>query len=204
MNYFLRDINVIYPLSEYIEFPELSDYLTPEFITMLSNSGFYDESKIINKILRKYQYNEIGTSDISQFFDYMNELIEENYSEYIMNLITIAETYSIQNVDTRDEEYKHVVTKNGETLVINQDTPSNKLNIENIKAGQSASNVDFTTERDIEYTNTTHIEATSALNTTQSNIKSQLEINMLVQNALNKFVNNLYPAFAIIGNEYYE
>lgn len=203
MNYYLKDVNVLYPLSEYLHFPDMEDYLTPEYIDMISESGYYDESKIVNRILRKYQYNEIGTSDISQFYDYMNQLIEENYSEYLMNLVTISETYSIQNVDTRHEVFSHVIDVEGNNLVISNDTPSNKLNIDNIKAGTSASNVEYTTNKDIEYTDTKDINSTSALNTTQANVKAQLEVNMLVQNALNKFVYNLLPAFSLIGNEYY-
>ena len=203
MNYFLKDINEIYPLSDYIEFPLMTDYLTSDYITMITDSGFYNESKIVSKILRKYQYNEIGTSDISQFFDYLNELIEENYSEYLMNLVAISETYSIQNMDTRDETFTHTITSGSNNLVITNDTPSNKLNIDNIKAGTSASNVEYTTAKDTEYTDTRNIESTSALNTTQSNIKAQIEVNELVQKALNKFIDNLAPAFSIVCEEYY-
>lgn len=203
MNYFLKDINVIYPLSDYIHFPDMEEYLTEDYIEMISESGFYDESKIVNKIYRKYQYNEIGTSDISQFYDYLNQLIEENYSEYLMNLVTISETYSVQNVDTRNEVFTHVVDTEGTTLIINNDTPSNKLNIENIKAGTSASNVEYTKNTDVGYTDTRDIHSTSALNTTQSNVKSQIEVNMLVQNALNKFIDSLLPAFSITMSSYY-
>ena len=203
MNYFLKDINLIYPLDDYIEYPDISDYLTEEYATMLTESGFYDESKINSRILRKYQYNEIGTSDISQFYDYINQLIEENFIEYLMNLVTISETYSIQNMDTRDETFTHTITSGSNNLVISNDTPSNKLNIDNIKAGTSASNVEYTTTKDTEYTDTKNIESTSALNTTQSNIKAQLEVNELVQKALNKFIDSLLPAFSIVGSEYY-
>lgn len=203
MNYYLKDINLIYPVSDYIVFPDIEDYLTTEYKTMLTDSGFYDEAKIKQRILRKYQYNEIGTSDISQFYDYINQLIEENYSEYLMNLVTISETYSIQNMDTRNETFTHTITSGSNNLVINNDTPSNKLNIENIKAGTSASNVEYTTTKDTEYTDTRDIESTSALNTTQSNIKAQLEVNELVQKALNKFIDNLQPAFSIVMSEYY-
>lgn len=203
MNYFLKDIVVIYPLADYIHFPDMEDYLTDDYIEMISDSGFYDESKIINKIYKKYQYNEIGTSDISQFYDYLNQLIEENYSEYLMNLVTISETYSVQNVDSRSEVLSHVVDTEGTTLIINNDTPSNRLNIDNIKAGTSASNVEYTKSTDVGYTDTRTTESTSALNTTQSNVKAQIEINMLVQNALNKFIDSLLPAFSIIMNSYY-
>lgn len=203
MNYYLKDINLIYPLNDYIVYPELSDYLTDEYATMLSESGFYNTSKINAKILRKYQYNEIGTSDISQFYDYINQLIEENFSEYVMNLVTISETYSIQNMDTRNETFTHTITSGSNNLVINNDTPSNKLNIENIKAGTSASNVEYTTTKDTEYTDTRDIESTSALNTTQSNVKAQIEVNEMVQKALNKFIDSLLPAFSIVSEEYY-
>ena len=203
MNYYLKDINEIYPLADYIEFPEWGAYLTTDFQIILLDSGFYNESDIINRIYRKYKYNEIGTSDVSQFFDYLNQLIEENYSEYLMTLVTISEPYSIQNMDTRNETFTHTITSGSNNLVINNDTPSNKLNIENIKAGTSASNVEYTTTKDTEYTDTRDIESTSALNTTQSNVKAQLEVNDLVQKALNKFVDSLAPAFSIVEEEYY-
>lgn len=203
-NYFFKDIIELYPLSEYIEFPEKSDYLTADFIEQLDNSGFYNENKIIKRIERKYKNTEIGTDTIEDFFDYLNLLIEENFSEYLMNLITISETYSIQNIDTKDISFSHKVDKSGTNLYINNDTPSNRLNIENIKSGESASNVSYTTENDVEYTDTSHQESTSALNTTQSNVEYQLKVNKLVQDALNKFVNSLSPAFSIVLRSYYE
>ena len=204
MNYFLKDVIEIYPLKDYVEFPEMSDYLTAEFITQLEKTNFYNEDKILKRIERKYQYNEIGTSDVSQFYDYLNQLIEENFSKYLMDLITISETYSIQNLDTQDLEVTHTVLSEGENLIISNDTPSNKLNIANIKAGESASNVQYTTDRGNEYKDITHRESTSALNTTQSNIENQLKINKQVQDALNSFVDSLKPAFSIVMEEYYE
>ena len=203
MNYYLKDIIEIYPLADYIEFPELTDYLTEGFAEILEENSFYNETKIINRIERKYKYNEIGTSDVSQFYDYINQLIEENFSEYLMTLVAISDTYSVQNIDTRDETFTHTITSGSNNLVITNDTPSNKLNIDNIKAGTSASNVEYTTSKDTEYTDTKNIESTSALNTTQFNVKSQLEVNDLVQKALNKFVDSLAPAFSIVEEEYY-
>ena len=204
MNYFLKDVIEIYPLKNYVEFPELSDYLTAEFITQLGKTNFYNEDKILKRIERKYQYNEIGTSDVSQFYDYLNQLIEENFSKYLMDLITISETYSIQNIDTQDLEVTHTVISEGENLIISNDTPSNKLNIANIKAGESASNVQYTTDKGHEYKDVTHRTSTSALNTNQSNIENQLKINKQVQDALNSFVDSLKPAFSIVMEEYYE
>lgn len=203
MNYFLKDIIKIYPLEEYVEFPEISDFLTPERIDVLEDSGFYSESKILDKIKKKYQYNEIATSDVSQFYDMLNELIEENFSEYLMNLITIADDYSIQNVDTRNITFTHVNDTESENLSIINDTPSNKLNIDNIKAGTSASGVEYNTNMGGNYTDTTEQSSTSALNTTQSNIEAQLKVNEKVQKALNKFINSLSLAFSIVENEYY-
>ena len=203
MNYFLKDVIEIYPLADYVEFPELSDFLTTERITVLENSGFYSESKILARIERKYKYNEIGTTDVSQFYDMLNQLIEENFSEYLMNLITIADDYSIQNVDTRNITFTHVNDTESKNLSIVNDTPSNKLNIENIKAGTSASGIEYNTNMGGNYTDTTDQSSTSALNTTQSNIEAQLKVNEKVQKALNKFVDNLSFAFSIVENEYY-
>ena len=203
-NYFLKDIIKTYPLKDNIEFPELSLYLTLDRITVLENSGFYDEDNILAKIERKYEYNEIGTTDISQFFSMINQLIEENFSEYLMNLITIADDYSIQNVDTRNITFTHVNDTKSENLSIVSETPGNRLNIENIKAGTSADGVEYNTNMGGDYTDTTEQSSTSALNTTQSNIKAQIEINNLVQKALNNFVDSLCPAFSMVMNDYYE
>jgi len=203
-NLFLKDIDEYDSLSNNIIYPEMSDYLTAEQIEKLETSGFYDETKITNRILRKYNYNCIATKTIIQFYDLLNELIEENFSEYLMTLVTISDDYSIQNIDTRDETHSHVVDSENQNLVIDNNTPSNQLNIANIKAGTSASNVTYTTDKSEEYTDTIHIESTSALNTTQSNIEAQIKVNKLVQQALNKFVNSLSGAFSPIISEYYE
>ena len=203
MKNFLKDINKEYPLASNIIFPTLTDYLTPGYIDILRSNSFYNEDKIIKKILRKYQYNEIGTSTVEQFYDYLNELIDENFSEYLMNLVTISDTYSIQNMDIRNEEFTHNIIGESNNLIISNDTPGNKLNIENIKAGTSASNVEYTTSKDTEYKDVKHIESTSALNTTQSNVKAQIEVNDLVQKALNKFIDSLAPAFSIVEYEYH-
>ena len=204
MKRFLKDINEKYPLAQYIKFPVLTDYLTQGYINILKTNSFYNEDKIKFKILRKYGYNEIGTSSVEQFYDYLNQLIDENFSEYLMNLITICDTYSIQNLDTRDEVFTHTVINEGNELIVTNDTPGNKLNIENIKAGTSATNVEYSTDKEVEYKDVRNIESTSALNTTQSNIKAQVEVNDLVQKALNKFIENLSPAFSIVEGEYYE
>ena len=49
MNYFLKDVIEIYPLKNYVEFPEMSDYLTAEFITQLEKTNFYNEDKILRE-----------------------------------------------------------------------------------------------------------------------------------------------------------
>lgn len=203
MNYFLKDVIAIYPLETYVEFPAMSDYITPGNIEKITESGFYDESKILNRIKRKYKYSEIGTSDVSQFYDYLNQLIEENYMQYLMNLVTISEDYSIQNVDTLDLTFTHEPLVESRDLIINNDTPSNKLNIDNIKAGTSASTVTYNTTSSEKYEDTTHRSSTSALNTTQSNVEAQLKVNDMVQKALNDFVDKLGEAFSYIQNEYY-
>lgn len=204
MNYYLKDIISLYPLKDYVVFPELSDYLVPSFVDLLQTGGLYNEDKIIKRIERKYQYNEIATSDISQFYDLLNQIIEENFSSYLMNLVSISEEYSVQNIDTKDLTFSHTVDGESKNLTILNDTPSNKLNIENIKAGTSASNVEYVTNSSEEYTDITHQESTSALNTTQSNVESQIKLNKLVQNALNEFVDSLKGAFSIVMSEYYE
>lgn len=203
MSYFLKDIIAIYPLNTYLIFPDLSKYLLPDRIVTLSSSGFYNKEEIIAKIERKYKYNEIATSDVSQFYDMINQLIDENMSEYLMNLYTISESYSVQNIDTEDISVSHIVETDGTTLSIVNSTPGNKLNINNIKAGTSASNVQYDVDKGSNYTDTTHREETSPLNTTQSNVKAQIEINLQVQSALNKFIDNLATAFSIVQEEYY-
>ena len=203
MSYFLKDIIAIYPLEDYLEFPLFSKYLISAWVTKLENSNLFVKDDVIAKIKRKYQYNQIGTSDVSQFYDLINELIEENIYEYWMNLIAISEVYSIQNIDTQDQEVIHTVDSTATTLDITNDTPSNKLNIANIKAGTSASNVTYNEDKGSNYTDTTHREATSPLNTNQSNVEIQLKLNGDVQQALNKFINSLATAFSIVCEEYY-
>lgn len=202
--YFFRDVIDKYPLSTYITFPDKTLYLTDENLTKLTESGFYDESEILDRIENCYYDSQIATRTIEQFYRLLNSLIERNWYKYLMNLVTISETYSIQNVDTRDITITHTPITDSESLLINNNTPGNKLNITNIKAGESASNVSYSKDTGASYEDVTHQEATSALNTTQSNIEAQLNINLLVQEALNSFIDELGEAFAICIEDYYE
>lgn len=202
--WFLRDVVRIFPLAIYVHFPDKEDYLTEDFITLLTTGGFYDETKILNRLERKYYNYQIGTRSVEDFYNVLNTLIEENYSKYLMDLVTISETYSIQNVDTRDSSTYHYVDSEGENTLIQNNTPGNKLNIANIKAGESASSVAYSTDKGTEYHDTFHQESTSALNTTQSNVEEQLKINRLVQDSLNEFLENLGEAFSIVIEDYYE
>lgn len=202
--YFFRDVIETFPLSSYVVFPDKTLYLTTDFLTMLNESGFYDETAILNRIQNRYYDNQIATRTVDQFYRLLNTLIERNWSKYLMNLVTISETYSIQNMDTRDITITHTPITDSESLVIQNNTPGNKLNIANIKAGESASNVAYSKDTGASYEDVTHQEATSALNTTQSNIEAQLAINTLVQEALNSFVDELGEAFAICIEDYCE
>lgn len=202
--YFFRDVIELYPLSSYVTFPDKEDYLTSDFLDKLTESGFYNETKILNRIENHYYDYQIATRTVEQFYRLLNELIERNFSKYLMDLITISDTYSIQNMDTRDITYTHTPITDSESLLINNNTPGNKLNIANIKAGESASSVAYSKDTGSSYEDTTHQEATSALNTTQSNIEAQLNINRLVQESLNEFIDNLGEAFSICIEDYYD
>ena len=201
--YFFRDVIEVFPLADYVTFPEASDYLTPGFLDKLEESGFYDETKILNRIQNTYYNYQIATRTPEDFYRLLNVLIERNYSKYLMDLVTISDTYSIQNMDTRDITVTHTPLTDSESLVIQNNTPGNKLNISNIKAGESASNVAYSKDTGSSYTDETHQEATSALNTTQSNIEAQLNVNRLVQDSLNEFIDNLGEAFSICIEDYY-
>ena len=201
--YFFRDIIELYPLADHVVFPDKTLYLTTEFLQMLTDSGFYNESKILERIQNYYYDNQIATRTVEQFYRLLNTLIERNWSKYLMNLVTISETYSVQNMDTRDITITHTPITDSESLLINNNTPGSKLNITNIKAGESASSVAYSKDTGASYEDVTHQEATSALNTTQSNIEAQLNVNLLVQEALNSFVDELGEAFAICIEDYY-
>lgn len=164
----------------------------------------FNWSKIVKQFIRKYQYNNIATTTVEQFFDYINQVKDENIFEYLQNLVLFASDYEIQNTDFANQESWNKVDDEGQLLSIDNNTPGNRLNIDNIIAGTSASNVSVDKDKPVEQHNFLNSERTSGLNTTQKNLDSQMDTNEKLKNALNKFLESFRECFSMAVNNYYD
>lgn len=164
----------------------------------------FNWSKIVKQFIRKYKYNNIATSTAEQFFDYINQVKDENIFEYLQNLVLFTSDYEIQNTDFANQESWNKVDTEGQYLSIDNNTPGNKLNIDNIIAGTSASNVTVDKDRPNEQHNFMNSERTSGLNTTQKNLDAQMDMNEKLKNALNKFLESFRECFSLAVNNYYD
>lgn len=164
----------------------------------------FNWSDICKKFVRKYQYNNIAARTAEQFFEYVNQVKDENILEYLQNLVLFASDYEIQNTDFTKQETWNKVDKEGLNLNINNQTPGNRLNIDNIIAGTSASEVDVNKDNPVEQHQYLDLSRTSPINTTQQNLERQMAVNEMLKDALNRFLESFRECFSMVINDYYE
>ena len=129
---------------------DLSDYLTDEEITVITERGTWTKDKLARKIVDHYFMKEIGLETVGLFKHQakvaMQEIMEEKlpliYSASIqydpMVNVDFTETYSSTGASQSTSQ------NTGSGITINSDTPQNKVTKENILAGEYASSTSGT------------------------------------------------------------
>lgn len=129
---------------------DISDYLTDEEITVITERGTWSKDKLAKKIVDHYFMKEIGLETVGLFKHQakvaMQEIMEEKlpliYSASIkydpMENVNFTETYSSTG------NSQSTSTNTGSGLTINSDTPQNRVTLENIMAGEYASSTSGT------------------------------------------------------------
>ena len=125
----------------------LSDYLTPEEITVIEEKGVWSKDQLAERILDHYFMREIGTDAIGQFMMFIKDSMREIMETYAPIIYSASIKYDpLVNVNyseiysgTTDSLNKSNSIANGSGLTVNSDTPSGQINKADILQGKYAS-----------------------------------------------------------------
>ena len=129
---------------------ELTDYLTDEEITVITDRGTWNKDKLAKKIVDHYLMKEIGLETVALFKHQvkvaMQEIMEEKlpliYSASIqydpMVNVDFTETYSSTGAS------QSTSNNTGTGITINSDTPQDRMSKADILAGEYASSTSGT------------------------------------------------------------
>lgn len=169
----------------------MSDYLTPEEITVITTRGTWTPDKLAKKIVDHYYFKDIGFETIGMFRHYakiqMQEIMESKlpliYSAAIQYdpLVNVdyTETF-IRNVDT-----DHSNNSNGSGLVINSDTPQTNINKNSLLSGSYASTASAT-EQEASGTDTTNTDEDYT-----KNVKGNSGVSATAQKMIEQYRQNI-------------
>lgn len=141
---------------------ELSDFLTPEEIEVITSRGTWNKDKLCKRIIDHYFTREIGTDAIGQFILFAKDKMNEIMETYAPLIYSASIKYDpLVNVNFT-EEYKgtsgntstSTSASNGSGLTVNSDTPMGQINKTDILKGKYASSTSAN-ESDSKVTGTT-------------------------------------------------
>ena len=126
---------------------ELSDYLTPEEITVIEERGTWDKDQLAERILDHYYTREIGTDAIGQFMLFVKDKMREVMETYVPLIYSAAikfdplvnvdyvETYAGNNAENSNSQ----TNASGSGLTVSSDTPQGQISKSQILQGKYAS-----------------------------------------------------------------
>jgi hypothetical protein len=126
---------------------ELSDYLTPEEIAVITEKGVWSKERLAERIIDHYYTREIGTDAIGQFMLFVKDKMHEVMETYVPLIysssikfdplvnVNYSETYS----GASDSNSQSQSNSTGSGLTVNSDTPQGQINKSEILQGKYAS-----------------------------------------------------------------
>ena len=135
---------------------ELTDYLTPEQIAVVTETGLWSKDKLAKKIVDHYYMREIGFETIGLFVHYAKVTMQELMEEYLPLIYSSAIQYDpLVNVDytesfQRNQQMGNIGASNstssssGSSLGVNSDTPQGQITKSSILAGSYATSTGAT------------------------------------------------------------
>lgn len=128
---------------------ELTDFLTPEEITVINERGVWSKEQLANRIIKHYINREVGSEGIGKFMndikDMMSELME-SYAPLIYSasikydpLVNVDFTEEFERTSDSQSQTNSLTKTSGNGLTINSDTPQGQINKNEILAGNYAS-----------------------------------------------------------------
>lgn len=137
---------------------ELTDYLSPKQIESINNLGIWSKDKLAKKIVDHYYMREIGFETYGLFAHYAKTFMQEIMEDYLpvvySNSIEFDPLVNVDFTETFNRTNSGESQNNGESTSnsnsssngnnIYSNTPNAGLNIQNIKDGKYATDVNFT------------------------------------------------------------
>ena len=128
---------------------ELSDYLTPEEVSVITSRGTWSKEQLANRILRHFMLREVGQDAPGAFMLMAKDLMAEVMETYAPLIYSASIKYDpLVNVDftetydrTSDNTSKATSTSNSDSsgLSVNSDTPQGQISKSAILGGSYAS-----------------------------------------------------------------
>lgn len=134
---------------------ELTDFLTPEQIEIITNANIWNKDKLAKKIVEHYFMREIGFETPALFSHYakvtMQEIMEEKLPLIYSSCIKYDPLINVDYTETFEREQEGTASNNGESnsnsnsnsesLNINNSTPQTRINKQDLETGVYANNV---------------------------------------------------------------
>ena len=151
---------------------ELTDYLTPEQITVINEFGIWNKDKLARKIVDHYYMRESGFETIGLFRHYAKVTMQELMEKYLPLIYSSSIKYDpLVNVDYTETFNRTADTinngtsnsnsnSNSSSLGVNSDTPQGQIKKDEILGGRYASTTGAT-ENESSISDTTNTESTS-------------------------------------------
>jgi hypothetical protein len=181
---------------------ELTDYLTPEEVQVITTRGTWSKDKLARKIVDHYYFKDIGFETIGMFKHYAKIQMQEIMESKLPLIYSAAIHYDpLVNVDYTETLSRNVTSEqssNGSGLVINSDTPQTNINKNNLLNGSYASTASATDQEasgnnttDEDYTKT--IKGNSGVSATAQKMVEQYRDNIrAIDYEIIKELNDLF------------
>lgn len=181
---------------------ELTDYLTPEEVQVITTRGTWSKDKLARKIVDHYYFKDIGFETIGMFKHYAKIQMQEIMESKLPLIYSAAIKYDpLVNVDYTETLSRNVTSEqssNGSGLVINSDTPQTNINKTALLNGSYASTASATDQEatgnnttDEDYTKT--IKGNSGVSATAQKMVEQYRDNIrAIDYEIIKELNDLF------------
>ena len=124
---------------------ELSDYLTNDQITIISNAGIWSKDKLAKKIVDHYYMREIGSETSALFKHFakvkMQEIMERKLPLIYSSSINYDPLINVDYTESYTGQSASNSTNNGSGISVNSDTPQGQIVKSEVLSGKYASGV---------------------------------------------------------------
>lgn len=126
---------------------DLSEYLTPEQISVIETSNIWSKDRLARKIVDHYYMEEIGEETPALFKHYAKVKMQELMEEYLPLIYSASIMYDpLVNVDYKEvferqraETTESEGTSTGDSITLNSDTPQKRVSKADILSGEYVS-----------------------------------------------------------------